>query len=171
MIKEEQIFDELDFLKFGEMLLLNPGDKLEQPCFFIKERDVKIKELANRRYLDYEVRYFNLGRVTAYLILFIFDEEHENIYGEWINIYNKTDKINFIEMNFKDDLYIVFINEHNMVKYVDIYENLFRNNIGKIFKKDSKQMVWNQKEFETEISIFNQFDSKKSFYEEISKNT
>lgn len=165
MIKKEEIYDELDFLKFGEMLLLNPNDKLEQPCFFIKERDAKIEELINRKYISYEVRFFTVGRVIANIILFIFDEDNENIYGQWINIYNKTDKKNFIELNFKENIYIVLIDKNNIVKHIDIYENPFRNNVRKIFKKDNKKVVWSQKEFEEAISIFNEFESKKSFYE------
>lgn len=170
MIRKEEVYDELDFLKFGEMLLFNPNDKLEQACFFIKERDAKIEEIINRTYVNFEVRSFTLGRVIANLILFIFDEAYENIYGEWINIYNKTDKKNFIEINFKEWIYIVVIDENNVVKHIDTYQNPFRNNIGKIFKKDKIKAAWSQKEFEMEISIFNEFESKKSFYEALLEN-
>lgn len=169
MIKEE-IYDELDFLKFGDMLLLNPRNEFDQPCFFIKEKDIKIKELINSNYMQYEIRYFTLGRVTAYLLLFIFDEENENIYGEWINIYNKTDKINFIEINFKNDIHIAIIDEKNQIKKMYAYDNPFKNKIGEIFKKRVGKPIWSQKEFEMEVSIFNQYESKKSFYEDLLKN-
>ena len=49
MIAIGEKYDELEFIKFGEMLLLNPNEKLDQPYFFIKEKDVKIEELSNNK--------------------------------------------------------------------------------------------------------------------------
>ena len=63
MIAIGEKYDELEFIKFGEMLLLNPDEKLEQAHFFIKEKDVKIKELSNNKFIHYEMRYFTIGRV------------------------------------------------------------------------------------------------------------
>jgi len=37
MLKVGEIYEGLDFLGTEEMGLFNPSDKLEQPCFFIKE--------------------------------------------------------------------------------------------------------------------------------------
>ena len=45
MIAIGEKYDELEFIKFGEMLLVNPNEKLEQAHFFIKEKNVKINEL------------------------------------------------------------------------------------------------------------------------------
>ena len=53
MIAIGEKYDELEFIKFGEMLLLNPDEKLEQAHFFIKEKDVKIKELSNNKFIHY----------------------------------------------------------------------------------------------------------------------
>ena len=49
MIAIGEKYDELEFIKFGEMLLVNPDEKLEQAHFFIKERDARIKELCNNK--------------------------------------------------------------------------------------------------------------------------
>ena len=43
MIAIGEKYDELEFIKFGEMLLVNPDEKLEQAHFFIKERDAHSK--------------------------------------------------------------------------------------------------------------------------------
>ena len=79
MIAIGEKYDELEFIKFGEMLLVNPDEKLEQGHFFIKEKNVKIKELSNNKFIHFEVRYFTIGRVTAYLLLIIFDDNYESI--------------------------------------------------------------------------------------------
>lgn len=86
MIAIGEKYDELEFIKFGEMLLVNPNEKLEQAHFFIKEKNVKINELSNNKCIQYEVRYFTIGRVRLYLMLVIFDDNYESIYGQWINI-------------------------------------------------------------------------------------
>ena len=167
MIRVNDTFEELDYLKFGEMLLLNPNNKLEQPCFFIKEKDARIRELINKNYFKYEMRFFELNKVTAYLFLFIFDEDNHNIYGQWVNKYNEIDRKNYFEMNYKDNIYIALIDEKNTVRHIDIYENHFKSNIKRIFEKEDRNGPWSQKEFETELNVFNEYDSKKSFYEQV----
>ena len=72
---------------------------------FIKEKNVKINELSNNKCIQYEVRYFTIGRVTLYLMLVIFDDNYESIYGQWINICNQTDRRNLLGLN----LQIIFI--------------------------------------------------------------
>ena len=96
MIAIGEKYDELEFIKFGEMLLVNPNEKLEQAHFFIKEKNVKINELSNNKCIQYEVRYFTIGRVRLYLMLVIFDDNYESIYGQWINICNQTDRRNLL---------------------------------------------------------------------------
>ena len=48
MIAIGEKYDELEFIKFGEMLLVNPDEKLEQAHFFIKEKNVKIYNEKNK---------------------------------------------------------------------------------------------------------------------------
>ena len=118
MIAIGEKYDELEFINFGEMLLVNPDEKLEQAHFFIKERDARIKELSNNKCIQYEVRDFTIGRVTLYLMLLIFDDNYDIIYGQWINICNQTDRRNFLGLNFADNIYFVLLSEGNKVKYV-----------------------------------------------------
>ena len=167
MVAIGEKYDELEFIKFGEMLLVNPDEKLEQAHFFIKEKDVKIKELSNNKFINFEVRYFTIGRVTAYLLLIIFDDNYESIYGQWINICNPIDRRNFFELNFRDDIYFVLLSESNRVKHIEIFQNPFKNNIKEIFRKIDKDEFWSQKEFEMAVSSFNGYESKREFYEKL----
>ena len=167
MIAIGEKYDELEFIKFGEMLLVNPDEKLEQAHFFIKEKDVKIKELSNIKFIHFEVRYFTIGRVTAYLLLIIFDDNYESIYGQWINICNPIDRRNFFELNFRDDIYFVLLSESNRVKHIEIFQNPFKSNIKEIFRKIDKDEFWSQKEFEMAVSSFNGYESKREFYEKL----
>ena len=169
MIAIGEKYDELEFIKFGEMLLVNPDEKLEQAHFFIKEKDVKIKELSNNKFIHFEVRYFTIGRVTAYLLLIIFDDNYESIYGQWINICNPIDRRNFFELNFRDDIYFVLLSESNRVKHIEIFQNPFKSNIKEIFRKIDKDEFWSQKEFEMAVSSFNGYESKREFYEKLLK--
>lgn len=57
MIAIGEKYDELEFIKFGEMLLVNPNEKLEQAHFFIKEKNVKINELSNNKCILYRRHY------------------------------------------------------------------------------------------------------------------
>ena len=157
MIAIGEKYDELEFIKFGEMLLLNPDEKLEQAHFFIKEKDVKIKELSNNKFIHYEMRYFTIGRVTANLLLIIFDD----------NICNPIDRRNFFELNFRDDIYFVLLSESNRVKHIEIFQNPFKSNIKEIFRKIDKDEFWSQKEFEMAVSSFNGYESKREFYEKL----
>ena len=170
MIAIGEKYDELEFIKFGEMLLLNPNEKLDQPYFFIKEKDVKIEELSNNKFIHYEMRYFTLGRVTAYLLLIIFDENYESIYGQWINICNPTDRKNYFELNFRDDMYFVLLSESNTVKHIEPFQNPFKNNVKEIFAKIDKDKAWSKKEFEMAVSTFNGYKSRREFYEELLEN-
>ena len=167
MIAIGEKYDELEFIKFGEMLLVNPDEKLEQAHFFIKEKDVKIKELSNNKFINFEVRYFIIGRVTAYLLLIIFDDNYESIYGQWINICNPIDRRNFFELNFRDDIYFVLLSESNRVKHIEIFQNPFKSNIKEIFRKIDKDEFWSQKEFEMAVSSFNGYESRREFYEKL----
>ena len=155
MIAIGEKYDELEFIKFGEMLLVNPNEKLEQAHFFIKEKNVKINELSNNKCIQYEVRYFTIGRVRLYLMLVIFDNNYESIYGQWINICNPIDRRNFFELNFRDDIYFVLLSESNRVKHIEIFQNPFKSNIKEIFRKIDKDEFWSQKEFEMAVSSFN----------------
>ena len=167
MIAIGEKYDELEFIKFGEMLLLNPDEKLEQAHFFIKEKDVKIKELSNNKFIHYEMRYFTIGRVTANLLLIIFDDNYESIYGQWINICNPIDRRNFFELNFRDDIYFVLLSEGNTVKYVQSIKNPFKNRMKKMRRKIDKDKAWSKKEFEMAVSSFNGYESKREFYEKL----
>ena len=167
MIAIGEKYDELEFIKFGEMLLVNPNEKLEQAHFFIKEKNVKINELSNNKCIQYEVRYFTIGRVTANLLLIIFDDNYESIYGQWINICNPIDRRNFFELNFRDDIYFVLLSESNRVKHIEIFQNPFKSNIKEIFRKIDKDEFWSQKEFEMAVSSFNGYESKREFYEKL----
>lgn len=167
MIAIGEKYDELEFIKFGEMLLVNPDEKLEQGHFFIKEKNVKIKELSNNKFIHFEVCYFTIGRVTAYLLLIIFDDNYESIYGQWINICNPIDRRNFFELNFRDYIYFVLLSESNMVKHIESFQNPFKNNIKEIFRKIDKDKAWSKKEFEMAVSTFNGYESKREFYEKL----
>ena len=167
MIAIGEKYDELKFIKFGEMLLVNPNEKLEQAHFFIKEKNVKINELSNNKCIQYEVRYFTIGRVRLYLMLVIFDDNYESIYGQWINICNQIDRRNFFELNFRDDIYFVLLSESNRVKHIEIFQNPFKSNIKEIFRKIDKDEFWSQKEFEMAVSSFNGYESKREFYEKL----
>lgn len=170
MIKKEQIYNELEFLEIGQMMLLNLSDKLDYPCFFIKERCYNIKKLVNKKDIGFQIRPFQFGNVIAYLILLVLNENHEDIYGQWVNKYNKTDRKNYFDLSFKDFINIVFVDEDNIVKYIDTYENFLKGNIKKIFAKEKLEQPWCQKEFELAVSSFNNlFESKKDFYEELIK--
>lgn len=170
MIAIGEKYDELEFIKFGEMLLLNPDEKLEQAHFFIKEKDVKIKELSNNKFIHYEMRYFTIGRVTANLLLIIFDDNYESIYGQWINICNQTDRRNFLGLNFTDNIYFVLLSEGNTVKYVQSVENPFKNRMKEMCRKIDKDKAWSKKEFEMAVSTFNGYKSRREFYEELLEN-
>ena len=167
MIAIGEKYDELEFIKFGEMLLVNPDEKLEQAHFFIKEKNVKIKELSNNKFIHFEVRYFTIGRVTAYLLLIIYDDNYESIYGQWINICNPIDRRNFFELNFRDDIYFVLLSESNRVKHIEIFQNPFKSNIKEIFRKIDKDKAWSKKEFEMAVSSFNGYESRREFYEKL----
>ena len=167
MIAIGEKYDELEFIKFGEMLLVNPNEKLEQAHFFIKEKNVKINELSNNKCIQYEVRYFTIGRVRLYLMLVIFDDNYESIYGQWINICNPIDRRNFFELNFRDDIYFVLLSESNRVKHIEIFQNPFKSNIKEIFRKIDKDEFWSQKEFEMAVSSFNGYESRREFYEKL----
>ena len=170
MIAIGEKYDELEFIKFGEMLLVNPDEKLEQAHFFIKERDARIKELSNNKCIQYEVRDFTIGRVTLYLMLLIFDDNYDIIYGQWINICNQTDRRNFLGLNFADNIYFVLLSEGNKVKYVQCVENPFKNRVNELFIKIDKDKAWSKKEFEMAISTFNGYKSRREFYEELLEN-
>lgn len=170
MIAIGEKYDELEFIKFGEMLLLNPDEKLEQAHFFIKERDARIKELSNNKCIQYEVRDFTIGRVTLYLMLLIFDDNYDIIYGQWINICNQTDRRNFLGLNFADNIYFVLLSEGNKVKYVQCVENPFKNRVNELFIKIDKDKAWSKKEFEMAVSTFNGYKSRREFYEELLEN-
>ena len=170
MIAIGEKYDELEFIKFGEMLLVNPDEKLEQAHFFIKERDARIKELSNNKCIQYEVRDFTIGRVTLYLMLVIFDDNYESIYGQWINICNQTDRRNFLGLNFADNIYFVLLSEGNKVKYVQCVENPFKNRVNELFIKIDKDKAWSKKEFEMAVSTFNGYKSRREFYEELLEN-
>ena len=170
MIAIGEKFDELEFIKFGEMLLVNPDEKLEQAHFFIKERDARIKELSNNKCIQYEVRDFTIGRVTLYLMLLIFDDNYDIIYGQWINICNQTDRRNFLGLNFADNIYFVLLSEGNKVKYVQCVENPFKNRVNELFIKIDKDKAWSKKEFEMAVSTFNGYKSRREFYEELLEN-
>ena len=167
MIAIGEKYDELEFIKFGEMLLVNPDEKLEQAHFFIKERDARIKELSNNKCIQYEVRDFTIGRVTLYLMLLIFDDNYDIIYGQWINICNQTDRRNFLGLNFADNIYFVLLSEGNKVKYVQCVENPFKNRVNELFIKIDKDKAWSKKEFEMAVSTFNGYESKREFYEKL----
>ena len=167
MIAIGEKYDELEFIKFGEMLLVNPDEKLEQAHFFIKERDARIKELSNNKCIQYEVRDFTIGRFTLYLMLLIFDDNYDIIYGQWINICNQTDRRNFLGLNFRDYIYFVLLSESNMVKHIESFQNPFKNNIKEIFRKIDKDKAWSKKEFEMAVSTFNGYESKREFYEKL----
>lgn len=170
MIAIGEKYDELEFIKFGEMLLVNPYEKLEQAHFFIKERDARIKELSNNKCIQYEVRDFTIGRVTLYLMLLIFDDNYDIIYGQWINICNQTDRRNFLGLNFADNIYFVLLSEGNKVKYVQCVENPFKNRVNELFIKIDKDKAWSKKEFEMAVSTFNGYKSRREFYEELLEN-
>ena len=170
MIAIGEKYDELEFIKFGEMLLVNPNEKLEQAHFFIKEKNVKINELSNNKCIQYEVRYFTIGRVTLYLMLVIFDDNYESIYGQWINICNQTDRRNLLGLNFTDNIYFVLLSEGNTVKHIEPFQNPFKNNVKEIFAKIDKDKAWSKKEFEMAISTFNGYKSRREFYEELLEN-
>lgn len=170
MIAIGEKYDELEFIKFGEMLLVNPDEKLEQAHFFIKERDARIKELSNNKCIQYEVRDFTIGRVTLYLMLLIFDDNYDIIYGQWINICNQTDRRNFLGLNFADNIYFVLLSEGNKVKYVQCVENPFKNRVNELFIKIDKDKAWSKKEFEMAVSTFNGYKSRREFYEELLEN-
>ena len=170
MIAIGEKYDELEFIKFGEMLLVNPDEKLEQAHFFIKERDARIKELSNNKCIQYEVRDFTIGRVTLYLMLLIFDDNYDIIYGQWINICNQTDRRNFLGLNFADNIYFVLLSEGNKVKYVQCVENPFKNRVNEKKKKIDKDKAWSKKEFEMAVSTFNGYKSRREFYEELLEN-
>ena len=170
MIAIGEKYDELEFIKFGEMLLVNPNEKLEQAHFFIKEKNVKINELSNNKCIQYEVRDFTIGRVTLYLMLLIFDDNYDIIYGQWINICNQTDRRNFLGLNFADNIYFVLLSEGNKVKYVQCVENPFKNRVNELFIKIDKDKAWSKKEFEMAVSTFNGYKSRREFYEELLEN-
>ena len=170
MIAIGEKYDELEFIKFGEMLLVNPDEKLEQAHFFIKERDARIKELSNNKCIQYEVRDFTIGRVTLYLMLLIFDDNYDIIYGQWINICNQTDRRNFLGLNFADNIYFVLLSEGNKVKYVQCVENPFKNRVNELFIKIDKDKAWSKMEFEMAVSTFNGYKSRREFYEELLEN-
>lgn len=170
MIAIGEKYDELEFINFGEMLLVNPDEKLEQAHFFIKERDARIKELSNNKCIQYEVRDFTIGRVTLYLMLLIFDDNYDIIYGQWINICNQTDRRNFLGLNFADNIYFVLLSEGNKVKYVQCVENPFKNRVNELFIKIDKDKAWSKKEFEMAVSTFNGYKSRREFYEELLEN-
>ena len=170
MIAIGEKYDELEFINFGEMLLVNPDEKLEQAHFFIKEKNVKINELSNNKCIQYEVRYFTIGRVTLYLMLLIFDDNYDIIYGQWINICNQTDRRNFLGLNFADNIYFVLLSEGNKVKYVQCVENPFKNRVNELFIKIDKDKAWSKKEFEMAVSTFNGYKSRREFYEELLEN-
>ena len=170
MIAIGEKYDELEFIKFGEMLLVNPDEKLEQAHFFIKERDARIKELSNNKCIQYEVRDFTIGRVTLYLMLLIFDDNYDIIYGQWINICNQTDRRNFLGLNFADNIYFVLLSEGNKVKYVQCVENPFKNRVNELFIKIDKDKAWSKKEFEMAVSTLNGYKSRREFYEELLDN-
>ena len=172
MIAIGEKYDELEFIKFGEMLLVNPNEKLEQAHFFIKEKNVKIPLYVtvyetNNKCIQYEVRYFTIGRVTLYLMLVIFDDNYESIYGQWINICNQTDRRNLLGLNFTDNIYFVLLSEGNTVKYVQSIENPFKNRMKKMRRKIDKDKAWSKKEFEMAVSTFNGYKSRREFYEEL----
>ena len=55
MIAIGEKYDELEFIKFGEMLLVNPDEKLEQAHFFIKEKNGKdIPGVTIKKYLSFK---------------------------------------------------------------------------------------------------------------------
>ena len=170
MIAIGEKYDELEFIKFGEMLLVNPDEKLEQAHFFIKERDARIKELSNNKCIQYEVRDFTIGRVTLYLMLLIFDDNYDIIYGQWINICNQTDRRNFLGLNFADNIYFVLLSEGNKVKYVQCVENPFKNRVNELFIKIDKDKAWSKKEFEMAVSTFNGYKSRREFSDELLEN-
>lgn len=167
MIAIGEKYDELEFIKFGEMLLVNPNEKLEQAHFFIKEKNVKINELSNNKCIQYEVRYFTIGRVRLYLMLVIFDDNYESIYGQWINICNQTDRRNLLGLNFTDKIYFVLLSEGNTVKYVQSIKNPFKNRMKKMRRKIDKDKAWSKKEFEMAVSTFNGYKSRREFYEKL----
>ena len=89
------------------------------------------------------------------------------MYGQWINIYSKVDKKTFTEVSFDEFINIIFINKSNKVKYVDSFRNMFRGNIGKLFKIDKGMVKWSQNEFNSAVTLLTEGETKKSFYEKI----
>ena len=171
MINKEQIYNELEFLEIGQVMLLNPSNKLEYPCFFIKERNCTIKKLINKKSIGFQIMPFQFGNVIAYLILLIINKNEDDIYGQWFNKYNKTDRKNYFELNFKDFIKIVFVDENNKVKCINTYGNILKGNIKNFFYEDNLEQPWHQKEFDMAVSYFNNiFGSKKNFYEEFLTN-
>lgn len=166
MIKVDEIYEELDFLGKEQMVLFNPSNRLEQPCFFIKESEAIIEALIDKKYLDFQIRYFTLGRVTPYLFFLIFDEKEYDIYGHWINVHSKEQRKRYIEMNFKEYIYIAFIDSNNQVKHVDAYENPLRGRIGELFSKENCKIKWSQQDFEGTVKECTYDYTRKSFFKE-----
>ena len=159
-------YEELSFMRKGDMFLLNPNGVLAEPYFFIKENRYGLAEINEVLNVKAKLVSYQLGRVTASLIMFMFDDKEKLIYGQWINKFNKDDFENYSRLNFAENFKIIFLDIDNNVRKIYSLKNMYRGKIGKYLKTKKHDFKWSQEEFNLEVE--NQcsfFNSKKELFD------
>lgn len=161
-------YKDLDFLKEGEMILLDAKvDFTTKPYFFIKDGISNLKEIGEAPLVEAKGIVFETNNQEVMLLLmFRLNKNDDLIYCQWCNYYNQTYKKKLDKLIFSDKLNFCTVNSENKKYATFECDNSLRFIVSQCSER-AKGHVWSDKEFkEYAMTINNHYNNRVSLFNE-----
>lgn len=161
-------YKDLDFLKEGEMILLDAKvDFTTKPYFFIKDGISNLKEIGEAPLIEAKGIVFETNNQEVMLLLmFRLNKNDDLIYCQWCNYYNQTYKKKLDKLIFSDKLNFCTVNSENKKYATFECDNSLRFIVSQCSER-TKGHVWSNKEFkEYAMTINNHYNNRVSLFNE-----
>lgn len=149
-------YKDLDFLKDGEMILLDAKvDFTTKPYFFIKDGISNLKKIGEAPLIEAKgVVFETVNKEVMLLVMFRLNKDDNLIYCQWCNYYNQSYRKKLDKLIFSDKLNFCTVNSENKKYATFECDNSLRFIVSQCSER-AKGHVWTDKEFKEYASTIN----------------
>lgn len=160
--------DNLDFLKEGEMILVNAKvDNTTKPYFFLKDSISHLTKIGEAPIVESKgVVFETVNNDVMLLLMFRLNKDDNLIYCQWCNYYDKNYKNLLDSLIFSDKLNFCTINSENKKYATFECTNTLRFIMSKCSEK-AKGHIWSNEDFMTYVAgVNNHYNNRVTLFHE-----
>ena len=142
----------------GDLVIQSESDdKIRNPIIYVKERKSLINSFILNKGLRIEmkIRKVNVCEINPIILMIRINQSDELIYGQWLNLLNREDAMNLIDINYMKYICIRFIDtNNNLINQITIPNN-FYNKVKDLIIPCIYDAKWTYRKFESAVVYVN----------------